>query len=217
MATPTLLQLRTMVRTDLRDPDGTTFEDQTVTDFVNAGIAEISRIAPRESRQQIPFDPTVNQYSTLLVDAHRVEAWDTVAVPPTFFTLIPPQADNDFNSSQAGWEIWAGSLSIPSGWTSGLTPSRHSFVVWGWMGYAQLVNDTDVADFTDANLVWAVREYAAVAGFEYLMADRALFEQWATQANNTDVTPAALANMLSLWLSKWERRRKQLRTLRQLP
>jgi hypothetical protein len=54
-------------------------------------------------------------------------------------------------------------------------------------------------------------------GFEYLLSDRSLFEQWATQANNTDVTPAALANILGLWMSKWERRRKQLREIRQLP
>jgi hypothetical protein len=100
---------------------------------------------------------------------------------------------------------------------SGLTAGTHSFRVWGWGPYAQLVDDADATDFLDVNLEMAVREYATMRGFEYLLSDRSLFEQWATQANNTDVTPAALANILGLWMSKWERRRKQLREIRQLP
>jgi hypothetical protein len=217
MASPTLAQLRTQVRRDIRDPSTVTFEDATVTDFINAAIAEISRICPKQAVQAIPYVADTFEYACTLSEVHRVEIWNTLATPDEFFFIVPPAADNDLNSSVAGWELWAGILRLPNFWLAGLVPSTHTFRAWGWAGYAQLANDAQVADFDDSELTWAVREYATLRAFEYLMSDRSLFEQWATQANNTDVSPAALANMLGLWQSKWEKRRQQLRTIRTLP
>lgn len=216
MASPTLAQLRTMVRRDIRDPNTVTFPDADVNDFIDAAIAEVSRIAPLNFFQTIAYALNTYAYVTRMTEVHRVEVWDTLASPNSFVFFVPPAADNNYNSSQAGWEVWAGSLRLPS-WLDGLTVGRHSFRVWGYAPYLQLTADADVAEFDDLDLQWAVREYANVRAFEYLLSDRSLFEQWQAQANNTDVSPAAMVNMLQSWQAKWERRRKQLRTNRILP
>jgi hypothetical protein len=55
----------------------------------------------------------------------------------------------------------------------------------------------------------------AIEGLRRLISNRTLFAQWQTRSNNTDVTPAALANDLNIALADWARKYRQIFVLRE--
>lgn len=213
----TFVQMQTTVSRALRDESNTTFTAAMVEDLINSGIVELSRIAPRQFQEDIDADGSL-EYALDTMDSDpririvRVEAWDASVTPNRQICRIEPASESLSNESEAGWKWWAGVLSIPYGYSTYLADNTKVIRVWGYAPYTQLVNDSDTTDLPD-DLVDAVVEYAAWHGFDRLAADRALYTQWQTTANNTDVSFAALLNSVAVFRGNWERRRKQLITL----
>ena len=73
--------------------------------------------------------------------------------------------------------------------------------------------DTQVTDLSN-ELEWAVLLYCDAVATRRLWNDRSLFTQWQTRSNNTDITPAQLANRLNGLEAQWERKERQLHVLR---
>lgn len=212
----TLTNLITFVARDLRDPTLATFTTQEITDFINAGIDAVSEVAPRQAQEDIEPDGS-NEYTPLTVTRPtRVEVWSVA--PQTIHSLhrIPAAAEGFTNETDVGWKMWAGVLTLPYGFAAYLADDTKNLRIWGYAPYTQLVNGGDTADLSN-NAEWAVREYAALQGYERLMNDRSLFANWQTQSNNTDVSVAALINAWATRSQQWERRRKQLTILQESP
>ena len=108
------------------------------------------------------------------------------------------------------------SRELPSGWASFLADDTYTIRVWGGKPWTHLVNGGDTTDL-DEDAQDAMRECAVFHGFERLLNERVLFAQWQTQSNNTDTSTAGLINAVALWQARWDRRRKQLAEIRELP
>lgn len=206
----TLSQLRTSVARDIRDPNKTTFVDANLTDLINAGISEVSRVCPRETIEDV--NPVVGTYiyPVATKTAFRAEVWRDGA----FYTLI---AHNDeMDSSQGGWSLHGGNLIVPNGVIdSGRDFTLDVFKLFGYSGRAQLVNDNDVAEL-DADTEWGVRAYARFMAFQSMNALRPLFSQWQAQSQNTDVSLNQLEQMVTIYSREWDKTRNHLRTLRKV-
>lgn len=214
----TLAQLQVMVSRDLRDTDNKTFSLAEVTDLINAGITEISLISPRQFQEDLDGVASQSEYQfdTTGTDPRIrpvvVEVWTTS--PVRFYERIPFGGEGLENSTEGGWKWWNGTLSIPYAFAAKID-ANYTIRVWGYAPYTQLANSSDTTDL-DGGKIDAVREYAVAYGFQRLLSERALFDQWQKQANNTDVSAASLLGIASTWDAKWNRRRRQLGTMREL-
>ena len=204
----TLAQLRTAVARDLRDPSMQTFVAAVITDLINAGIEEVSRIYPREVVEELTPVASTYEYSTVCETAFRVEVWRS----GKFHVLLTP---NEGETSQTGWDLWAGKLRLSAPMVDQASVATDTYRVWGYAPYAQLTADGDVSDL-DTRGEWAVRHFARAQAFTLMHNDRAMFKQWQGQSQNTDVTSNQLNQMVSLYNSEWDRTRNYLRRLRRV-
>lgn len=76
--------------------------------------------------------------------------------------------------------------------------------------------DADVIPFT-AGVEEALVIYCYIEALRRLIGNRALFTQWQTRSNNTDVTPAALMNDLNIAQEEWRRKSRAILVLRETP
>jgi len=150
------------------------------------------------------------------IELRRVEVWsnDTTPVSPVF--LLAPGSAEYVNYSNTGWDFWNGVLSIPYRIFTSLDPSIHFLRVWGYAPFDQLTAPTQVTDLS-GGLEQAVMAYCRIEALQRLSFERDLFTQWQTHAGNTDVTPAALMNALSLAREDWRRKSRALMVLREAP
>lgn len=200
--------LRASISRDLHDPDNDTFSTTEVNDLINMGIAELNRLRPKEYRADIVL--VANTYSYALpveVDGIiRVELWrDGV-----FATTIPVQ-DGEYPAS--GWDLFGNILYLPQGYifndlTDGIT-------VWGYEIRNAPALDDDVLDI-DLDGESLIRSYAQYTCFQRLLMNRALFQQWQTNANNSDVSATQLLGMAQVYASEWRALRNRVRRLRRL-
>lgn len=215
----TFSALKTLVSRDIRDPNNDTFDTTRVGDLVNLGVVEVSKLSPEEFVEDIaPLSNTLSYQLRSSVfngeaepDIHirRVEVWDGSTVPPTPMGRIWPAAEEYQDTSQAGWELWNGTLTIPNFSQQNIDISIHFIRVLGYSPYAQLVDDADVFN-GNAKLQAAVREFAKLQAFEDLLMDRDLFTQWQTHTNNTDVSQAGLNAAVSSAQQVWNRRARAI-------
>lgn len=210
----TLLELTEGIARALRDPDGKTFEPDTLRDLVNSALAELSRIDPLEKAETITPVLDTFSYATTITEPVRVEVW--TLNPVRHYTTLRPSAPEYANSSETGWDVWAGSLRLPYSAVDMLDPATYELRLWGYGPRLHLTELTDIAE-VDEDGHWAVHEYAVLQGYERLASDRMLFTQWQTGQNATDTSMAGVLNAVSIWTQKWERRRKQLTQLRRSP
>jgi hypothetical protein len=204
----TLTQLQTRLARDLRDPDNGTFTTAMLTDLLNDGVVEISRIAPKEFQEDVDTDGSYS-YTLEQPDARveRVEVW--AAGPPEVFHLrIPNQNHAVRATSQSGWEWWNETLLLPKAYGDYAT-ADFFLRVWGHASYPLMAGGSDDSGLND-DLEAALIEFCTLGGFELMLNERALFKQWQAQQNNTDASMNSLISAVGLWQSKWERRRKQL-------
>lgn len=205
---PTLAELQDACSRDLRDPNKRVFTDVYLTDLINSGQEEVGRIYPRELLATVAITGGTYTYTMPdAVDVFRVEVWRNGG----FSSLVPPAADAE--SSQVGWDLWAGSLRFPKAFIDGLSASLDSLRVWGYGRYPTLVNDNDES-LLDQSGEQGVRRFVRSQAFQTMHADRAQFKQWQGQANNSDVTPNMLTQMVAFYTSEWDRTRNHLRRLR---
>jgi len=221
----TLLELRTAVRSAVRDPSpGKTFTDSAVTDMVNSGLAEVSLYAPEPYEEAFSFNTLANDTFTLRsvlfgganadISLARVEVWSEEYEPAHRLLTVPAASAGYDADSQSGWTVWGGVLLLPAYVWSAYAQDPNAYIrVWGYSPYLQLASDSDVAAISP-NLKWAVIAYARVEALEMLNADRDLFTQWQTRAGNSDISPAGLMNMLSMARQDWRRRSRAIQRLR---
>jgi hypothetical protein len=213
----TLTELITAVSRDLRDTNNNAFTTAMVTDLINSAITELSRITPQPFQEDIAATGDQTYVLTATgrkVSATRVEIWDTT--PPKFRYRVPFASESNVNSSEAGWRVFNGTLEFPYNVSQFALTDAYTIRVWGYKPWTHLVNGGDTTDL-DEDAQDAMRECAVFHGFERLLNERVLFAQWQQQANNTDVSTAGLINAVGLWQARWDRRRKQLAEMRELP
>jgi len=204
---PTLDYLRTACSRDLRDPNKRTFTDPYLTDLINSGQEEVSRVYPREMIASGPIVSGTTSYLLDITQAFRVEVWRS----GQFHSVVPSGEDAD--NSQAGYDIWSGALRFPKALIASLNPATDTFSVWGYASYPQLYDPTDESYLDDSG-EWGVRRFVRSQAFQQMHADRSQFKQWQGQAQNSDVTPNMLSQMVAFYTSEWDRTRNHLRRLR---
>lgn len=198
------------VSRDLHDVNNKAFSTAEVADMINQGIAEANLLRPKEYRDTIalvddvflyPLDPTVT-------DIFRVEFWRDSNGTSAYYSAMPPKDEE----SLSGWEFFDGELSIPTT-TQIDTDSNDSLLVWGYQDRDPLQDLAEVLD-GDLNVEYIIRAFCAFTAFQRLIASRSLFQQWQTQANNSDVSATQLLGMASVYSREWRELRQRTRRLR---
>lgn len=203
---PTLADLREKVARDLRDPNLNAFSAEDILDFINFGIGEVNRIRPVEEVYEADVDDIEQtDYDLDLTLVWRVEVWRD----GQYLTRITP---NEGDKSIGGWEYYAQTLSIPD-FRNVLNTDTDILRVWGYRNRSTAGAEDEALELVDIDEEHAVRAYAGVLGYQRLMADRSLFQQWQTQANNTDVSPNQLTGMLGVRQSEWDELRRRIKRL----
>jgi hypothetical protein len=205
---PTLAQLRGRVSTDLRDPTNKTFTTAEVDLLINQAVVEVSRAHPKEVIESTPIEIGASEYQCLMESVFRVELFRDGA----YYQTVPPNSSDD--SAQGGWDLFAGTLHLP--WSMvGHFSDEHvdSLRVWGYLPREQMDAEGESLD-GDADIESGVRVYAVLTGYQRLVNSRALFQQWTTDSDNTDVSPTQLMGFAQGYEAQWQRIRQQLRLLR---
>lgn len=218
---PTLGTLRTRAMRVLRD-DGTTFIEEVVDDFINEALAELSRFRPIE-RQVVILGADIER-TIPLTTLNYVWAVERVIVQSGIerVTYIPP-LDIAVPGHRAGWDYFAGSLDVGGLWAVGLMRDAGAYLtdmtlrVSGYGERERLVLDADVAELESLQEEFAVLKFVGWRGFRALEQDRSLFQQWLTQANNTDVSPTQLMNMVASTGDEWNRMERKMQRRRRPP
>ncbi len=152
------------------------------------------------------------------IEVSRVEVFDTTREPERFVSVVPAGTGAAVGrytaNSEGGWRFWDGSLTIPNWLEDRLIAGTHILRVWGYAPYDRLRDDTQVADLSD-ELEFAVIFRAMIEGTRRLVNSRALFTQWQTRNNNTDVSVASLMSDLSTHLQEWRQTKRELVVLRE--
>jgi len=217
-ASPTLTELQAKLRRDLRDNNGEVFSAEQLMDFANEGIIELSRVKPNEVRGEITEAP-------FTLDPPPVDIWAlALTVSDGRSEWLSPM---DENVSTDGWLYYGRQLifgpHLATRLGQLLVPDQPGPYLYSlrWFGYIgrEVFDGTpnEVADFRDPEDEICVRRYARWAGFRALDSDRGLYQQWQTQANNSDVSPTQLNQMTSLAESEWDQLRRKVVTFRHAP
>lgn len=148
-----------------------------------------------------------------LIEVRRVEVFSYGYEPPVSIGTVPSGAGEYVSSSETGWDFWQGDLHIPYRVYTSLDRSTHFLRVWGWAPYDRLTADTQTTDLT-GEMEEQVLFYARMKGLEALMLDRDLFTQWQTRSGNTDTSPAAIMNGLTIAQGQWRQRTRSFLVLR---
>ena len=147
------------------------------------------------------------------IEVRRVEIFNSSYTPVLSVLNLTPNSSEYISSSEAGWDYWAGDLTIPVGTFNQLDTAINFLRVWGWAPYDRLTDDTQVTDLTN-ELEEAVLLFVRIEGLSALVMDRDLFTQWQTRSGNTDASPASIMNAQSLAQEEWRRRVRSLQVLR---
>lgn len=221
----TYLELRSKIARAIQDPDNGTFSDETIKDVVSSVWADLGRAAPQQFQEDIT--PVANTLAYDLrsdvfadpnpdVELRNVEIWDTTSTPNTAAYWVTPKKahPNDLAHSQAGWEVWNGTLYLPNRYVGLMDPTVHAIRVWGYSPWVMPILDADTMPFPHSY------EEALVVGanvgiLRRLTSNRALFTQWQTRSNNTDVSMASLMNDLEAAKDEWRRLTRAIQVARE--
>lgn len=216
--------LQTLVSRDLADPNLQTFDVNAVKDFIQQALGELQRIAPLQFQEDLV--PVTSQLVYPLRTAFftsappevrvvRVEVW--TGTPARFKQKIKAKAGQPSRDSGSGWEVWNGSLELPS-WIvdNYVSPATDIIRVWGYSPYAPISADADVVPVS-AELELALRTFCRVEAMRKLIGSRTLFKQWQTKSNNTDVTMGSLNSDLQAAEEHWRRVSRALKVPEQNP
>lgn len=205
----TFAQLKTAVARDLRDSGNAVWSTTEVGDLINAGIDEVGEVYPRQvTDYSLTITSGVSTYAmpSSVSWLYRVD----VHTSSNSYRYTMPSALGD--GPNTGWEVHASILWLPPDY---LPNAGDKLRLFGYGAYTQLSVDSATTDL-DTKGEWAVRAFAVAEGFARLLADRAAFQQWQVDANNTDITAASLNQLALAARRRWEQRRNQLRKMRKL-
>jgi hypothetical protein len=217
---PTLDALTTSVYRDLADEAKEVFSVLQIEDFIRHGVAELNRIAPQETTENLVLvvdedtGKVVQQtYATIIELPYTVSVnW----IDGSGQTMIIPEAEPGYSHS-SGFTFrrstTGGVIVLPIWVTAYLDASIHAVRIDGYTSrpipYGSATN-VAVSDEEE----YLVRAYAKSQGYDLLSHDRSMFAQWQGQTNNTDVSPTQLMQMAVQAAQGWDRMRGLNRIVR---
>jgi hypothetical protein len=203
----TLSDLRTYVARDLRDTTNATWSTSELDDRINQGIDALSQFYPKQIVSTFAtVSAGVSSYAaSSFTNIYRIDTYDGT----TYMGTMPHGVGEGPDS---GWELHAGVVWMPPTYP---VPTGYTLRAFGYGGYIQLSASTQTTDL-DTSGIFAVRTFVQVESLAQLIADRAKFQQWQVDSNNTDVTALGLAQLYGGATSRWAREVQRLRTLRKL-
>lgn len=224
---PSVSELAAKVRRSLRDGNSAVFEPEQVIDFINTGLSELSLIRPLETNVVINTldglaglddDPD----AVTISDLDYIWSVEVYGLDGTVYeglsTIVSPE-DSSTNWRN-GWDFVGGTLSLPVHMTKWLDEvwseavPTHAILVRGYRHRRRVDTEDDGLDLFSLPEEEATVVMAQKAGFEALLNDRALYQQWQVATGATDVSPTQLTNMAQGALVNWERMRKHLYLIR---
>lgn len=204
----------------LRDPNGSVFPIETINDFIQQAMADLSAYRPKEARQIAEWPLDTPSPITGFTSVWKVDF--VVARTSGYATTIGiPYGDSNSAENRAGWDFYAGELLLPPFWlvrlaaAAGDAPAE--LWVWGYQDRDLPIDDGDVLDLTDATDFNCVLNHCKALGFELLTHDRALYQQWLAATNNTDVSPTQLSGMVGQAEATFQRSRARNTKMRRVP
>ena len=213
---PPLSTLRSRVARDLRDPNNRTFTTAELDDYINGGLVELDMVHPMEHLlvgivDWADLSPLPMDYVWRVFVVHYGDTGNILRE-----VMVPPNNDevNEIN----GWSLFGGTLKLPGPLYSELNKCIatgtcelrvHGYRDRNWPG-----GDNSIVELKDQSEEWFLRQYAMWRGWDALRNDRALFQQWQTQSNNSDVSPTQLTNMAATTESEFGRLRKRMYKIR---
>lgn len=202
----TLLELRTAVASDIRDPNFATFTTDQVDDFINGGQADINRAYPLQVFEDIQYVDGQAAYPTTLSTVFRVEVYRN----DKYFSIL---AESSGIEAQDGWDVHAGILILRGDLLTLLDEDTDAFKLWGYRDRARLVTDSQVTEL-DMDAEYAVRTFSRWAAFQFMLGDRSVYKQWQGTSQNSDISVNQLEQLVTIYSHEWEQTRNRLRTLR---
>lgn len=220
-STPSLDTMRILVRRDIRDSVEApfTFDDNQVMDYINEGIIELNRTKPIEISHVIYDYP---EGIELGIDQNLVDVWAVQIRHTGAYEAhyLPPMSGE--NPSE-GWVYYGKSLRFGQKTIQFIGQHMPSpdweIAYWAYRNRAIFRGDpgTELCDFLDPEDEFAVRKFARWAGLRSLDSDRALFQQWQQQANNSDVSATQLTQMVTTAEQEWDHFRRKIMLVRRSP
>lgn len=209
--------LRSAVQRDVRDEAGVVFSDRVLDDFSSAGIGELNEVRPLETVAEVQGDDafaTLGLNYVYRVDS-AVDAGNGLALA---WGIVPSEVDAPYSN---GWTYHAGVLRFAPGLQRALDrqvaqyDAANVYVrVWGYSNRDIPSGDSDVLQFENRMDEQFVRKYSTLEAHRALLADRSLFQQWLTQANNSDVSPSQLEGMRSIAEDEMRAMRRRMYLIR---
>ena len=203
-----LSDLRTYVAQDLRDTGNATWDTNEIDALVNQGIDALADIYPKEIVQTVAT-VAASTYSYAAASFTNIYRLDIYSSAGSYGGILPCGTGEDANS---GYELHGGVLYLPALYSLTAGTTLRAF---GYGRYIQLSAASSVTDL-DASGIWAVRVFCQAKAFGRLLSDRAQFQQWQSNSNNTDVTAIGLAQLWQSARAEWRDERARLRRVRKL-
>jgi hypothetical protein len=208
-AAPDFNKLKDAVASDLRDPSYKTFTEPQIGNLVNEGMAELDRLRPWERYVFLgwsypSYTMTVSLQTIITIEVQELEDGPWRPVPQSARILE--------GIAQDGWDQWGDTLFLPQHMLLSADMTFRALTYWERDPFTTV--ETQVAQFFDMTDEQLVRCYARWAALESLLHDRTLYQQWQTQANNSDVSPTQLLQMASTYKQEWSDLRKRAVRLR---
>jgi hypothetical protein len=207
----------------LRDPNGSVFPAATVNDFIDQAMADLSAYRPKELRETAVWPFTSDPLPFLdFTSIWKVEVHVLTSTNNYIRTIFIPYGDSNSAENRAGWDFYAGELTIPEFWSKRID----ALVTQGYptemqvYGYADRdlpTDDAEILDLSDVTDYNCVLNHCKSMGFELLTHDRALYQQWLAATNNTDVSPTQLGGMATFAEGTYQRVRARNTKMRRVP
>lgn len=222
-AAPTRSEMATTVLRALRDPGGTVFPVETINDFINNALADLSAYRPKEVVETAAwpldiFTPPFQEFTAVWRVEVRVQDAGGLSDLRTIFI---PYGDPSGVGNRAGWDFYGGQLIIPTWWSTRIDgtvgDSPAECVVWGYGDRDLPDDDASILDLNDATDYLCVTNHCKSQGFELLTHDRALYQQWLAATNNTDVSPTQLSGMVNQAEATYQKSKARNSKTRRMP
>lgn len=223
----TYAELRVKVADALQDPDNETFEVTSIDAMIEAGWADLSDYAPRRFQEDITPIADALSYQPLAddfpvpnddIDLLTVEIWDGSVTPPNPLRHVAPASKHPtgLSYSEAGWRFWGGLLYVPTWVPDYINVTDHLIRIWGYSPWPLNTEDDDVIPFGQVH-EQAIIIRCQIEAWRRLINNRALFTQWQTRSNNTDVTPGFLMSEKERANEEWRRLIRRIAKPRERP
>jgi hypothetical protein len=209
----------------LRDPNGDVFLPETINDFINEGLADLSQYRAKELREAAawPLDTVTPPFVDFIdVWAVQYQVNDPTNSNYSIRTVTIPPVGRSVFDSRGGWDFFDHRLALSDMWIRTLDSyTAQSYqtmlVALGYTDRDTPETDDDILDLPESADYLCVMNHAKFLGLDLLNHDRSLYQQWIAGTNNTDVSPTQLQGMAAVAQQSYERIRSRNTRLRRMP